>query len=65
MRYDNPEVMAQLAAEYVIGTLRGRARRRYERLMQTHAEARAQTEFWEQRLGEFGQALQPVAPPAA
>lgn len=65
MRYDNPDVMAQLAAEYVIGTLRGRARRRYERLMQTNAEARAQTEFWEQRLGEFGQALQPVAPPAA
>lgn len=63
MRYDNPELLRQLAAEYVIGTLRGPARRRFEALLDQHEEARCQVEFWEQRLGEFGQILQPVAPP--
>lgn len=65
MRYDNQELMRQLGAEYVIGTLRGAARRRFERLMKTDAEARAQVDFWEHRLSEFGQVLRPVTPPPA
>lgn len=65
MRYDNAELIRQLGAEYVIGTLQGAARRRFERLMHTDAEARAQVAFWELRLSEFGQVLPPVAPPAA
>lgn len=65
MKYANAELMRQLGAEYVIGTLRGAARRRFERLLHTHSEARAQVDFWELRLSEFGQAVQPVAPPAA
>lgn len=65
MRYDNPEVLRQLAAEYVLGTLRGPARLRFEALLHTHPEARAQRDFWEQRLAEFGQVLAPVAPPPA
>lgn len=65
MRYENEELMRQLGAEYVIGTLRGAARRRFERLMHSNAEARAQVDFWEQRLSEFGQVLRPVDPPAA
>ncbi len=63
MRYENAELVRQLAAEYVIGTLRGAARRRFEKLLETDPEARFQRDFWEQRLGEFGQALSPVAPP--
>lgn len=65
MRYDRPELMRQLGAEYVIGTLQGAARRRFERLLGTEVEARAQVAFWEQRLSEFGQALLPVDPPVA
>jgi anti-sigma-K factor RskA len=65
MRYDhNPELLRQLAAEYVIGTLRGRARRRFEEVLAASEEARFQRDFWEQRLAEFGQALRPVSPPA-
>lgn len=65
MKYDNAELMRQLGAEYAIGTLRGAARRRFERLLLTDAEARAQVAFWELRLSEFGQVLHPVAPPSA
>ena len=64
MRYDNVDLVRQLAAEYVIGTLDGAARRRFEKLLETDAEARHQRDFWEQRLAEFGQVLRPVAPPA-
>jgi anti-sigma-K factor RskA len=63
MRYDNAELLRQLAAEYVLGTLHGAARRRFEKLLQTDDEARFQRDFWEQRLSEFGQVLSPVAPP--
>jgi len=63
MRYDNAELLRQLAAEYVLGTLHGAARRRFETLLETDEEARFQRDFWEQRLSEFGQVLSPVAPP--
>jgi anti-sigma-K factor RskA len=64
MRYDdNPELLRQLAAEYVIGTLRGAARRRFEDVLAVSEEARFQRDFWEQRLAEFGQILRPVSPP--
>lgn len=65
MNYENPELMRQLGAEYALGTLRGPARRRFERLIGSHSEARAQVDFWEQRLSEFGQIVIPVAPPIA
>jgi anti-sigma-K factor RskA len=65
MRYDhNPELLRQLAAEYVIGTLRGAARRRFEEVLAASEEARFQRDFWEQRLAEFGQVVHPVSPPA-
>lgn len=64
MRYANVELLRQLGAEYVLGTLRGPARRRFERLLGRDPEAQAQVDFWEQRLAEFGQALEPIAPPA-
>lgn len=65
MKYANPELLRQLGAEYALGTLRGSARRRFERLLRSHPEARAQVAFWELRLSEFGQNLAPVAPPLA
>ncbi len=35
-RYQKPEVYEQLAMEYSLGTLHGRARKRFEKLMQQH-----------------------------
>lgn len=65
MRYEhNPELLRQLAAEYVIGTLRGAARRRFEAVLAQSEDARFQRDFWEQRLAEFGQVVRPVQPPA-
>lgn len=64
MRYANAELLRQLGAEYVLGTLRGPARRRFERLLRCEPEAQLQVDFWEQHLAEFGQALAPVAPPS-
>lgn len=37
MNYRNPERIDRLAAEYALGTLRGPARRRFERLLRDHA----------------------------
>lgn len=59
-----PQLHERLAAEYALGTLRGGARRRFERWMREDAAiARAVTE-WEARLAPLAGAVQPVAPPA-
>lgn len=65
MNYAQPELLRHLAAEYVLGTLRGPARRRFERLMQQQVAAQEHVDFWEFRLSEFGQAVAPVCPPAS
>jgi len=52
-----------LAAEYAIGTLRGAARKRFERLARTEAAVRAELYFWEIRLAGLARALRAVAPP--
>ena len=50
MNYDRPELRDRLAAEYVLGTLRGRARRRYQRLLRDDLVTRVDVTRWEQRL---------------
>ena len=41
MDYSRPELADRLAAEYVAGTLRGAARRRFEALLPAHPQLRA------------------------
>jgi anti-sigma-K factor RskA len=65
VRYvDNPELLQSLADEYVVGTLAGRARRRFERLSETHAAARDAVRQAEDRLVALSVALTPVEPRA-
>lgn len=50
LRYNNPELQNLLAANYVIGTLRGPARKRMETLMRDDIELRKQVIQWEEKL---------------
>jgi anti-sigma-K factor RskA len=53
MKYDNPELRRRLAAEYALGTLRGAARRRFERLLVRDPELQARVSRWEERLASM------------
>ncbi len=63
MNYDRPDLLDRLASEYVLGTLRGRARRRFEHLLATLPAAHAAVNAWEDRLAPLATAVPPVAPP--
>ena len=63
MKYDNPELLDRLAAEYVVGTLRAGARRRFESLAAGHIPLRRAVQHWENRLFELSMRLPPVQPP--
>ena len=59
-----PALQERLAAEYALGTLRGRARSRFERAMREDAAlARAAAE-WQTRLAPLGGAVPAAQPPA-
>lgn len=62
MRYQSPELRGQLAAEYALGTLRGRARARFERLLRGDVTLVEEVTFWHERFAEFATRLKPVAP---
>jgi anti-sigma-K factor RskA len=49
-RYTNPAVIDLLAREFVLGTLHGRARRRFESILSGSIAARRSVAAWEQRL---------------
>ena len=62
MRHDQPQLIDALASEYVLGTLRGAARRRFERwrLEDRHIASRVQT--WEGRLIPLALGMSPLTP---
>lgn len=62
MNYERPELLDKLAAEYVLGTLDGAARRRFDRLLLESAAARAAVEEWQTRLGAMAQQFPEVTP---
>jgi anti-sigma-K factor RskA len=53
VRYTNPDLLEHLASSYVLGTLRGGARRRFERLQRNRADVRGLVAQWEARLGQL------------
>ncbi len=62
MRYRDPELQSQLAAEYVLGTLRGLARKRFEALMTDDPTLAAHVRRWEQQLQQLHQVTAEVPP---
>jgi anti-sigma-K factor RskA len=62
MNYERGELIEMLAAEYVLGTLRGPARRRFERLCAANAAADAARIRWEDRLAALALQLKPEQP---
>lgn len=60
--YESPQAVNALASEYVLGTLRGRARRRFEAVMAQRPELADAVRGWEQRLHRMAAVLPPVAP---
>jgi anti-sigma-K factor RskA len=64
MNYTNPQLRDALAAEYVLGTLRGGARRRFQQLMLQYPSLREATWLWEQQLSGLNEKLTPIEPDA-
>ena len=62
MDYGRPDLADRLAAEYVAGTLRGGARRRFESLLPAHALLRSATLEWQDRLMPLTAVLAPIQP---
>ena len=60
---DNGPLREMLAAEYALGTLRGGARQRFERLARHDTGLRDLAMAWSQRLAPLLDELQPAVPP--
>ena len=58
-----PELRARLAAEFALGTLRGRARERLRRWLRDDPDLLREVQAWEARLAPMAAGLQPVTPP--
>jgi anti-sigma-K factor RskA len=65
MRYRDTQLLHRLASEYVLGTLQGRARRRFERVLLDSSQARAAVWYWERQLAPLHAASPAVQPRAA
>jgi anti-sigma-K factor RskA len=63
MNYQRPELLDRLASEYALGTLHGRALRRFERVLRDSAQARAAVDAWHVRLGKLAASVPAVTPP--
>ena len=63
MANDTDNQRDDLAAEYVLGTLRGSAREQFERLLREDADMRHHVHEWEARLFTLTDGISPVSPP--
>ena len=61
--YRNPELRDRLAAEYVLGTLRGRARARFQSLLRYDPGLRRFVAEWEARIAPLAAAAGEIPPP--
>lgn len=63
MKYDQSDLREALAASYVLGTLRGAARRRFVRLLTADRSLSPIVEKWENFLTPLASRVRPVDPP--
>ena len=63
MNYSDPRLQNLLAGEYVLGLLRGAARRRFERLAMESRALASQVTVWEERFATWALRLKPIDPP--
>lgn len=63
MNYQKPELQQRLAAEYVLGTLQGKARIRFEALMVEHTNLRVLVLAWQRRLAPLAAHVAPQTVP--
>ncbi|MBV8658310.1 MAG: anti-sigma factor [Burkholderiales bacterium] len=64
MNYLRTDLIDRLAAEYVLGTLQGLARKRFERLAKEHDMVKRYQTDWEEKLNPLNDCLPPITPPA-
>ena len=64
MRLSDEKIRQALAAEFVVGTLTARARRRFRSLLRYDAKLRAMVDAWERRLDPLAAGLAEREPPA-
>jgi anti-sigma-K factor RskA len=62
MNYERSELLDPVAAAYVVGSLRGRARTRFERLCRELPAALRARQRWEERLLPIALSIPPVTP---
>ena len=53
MKYSSPSLLEHLASSYVLGTLTGGAKKRFERLLADRVDVRMLVAQWEARLGQL------------
>ena len=63
--YHSARAVDELAAQYVLGTLQGRARRRFESVAAQRPDVAARVQDWEGRLHRLAHSLPEVAPSPA
>ncbi|ABC29984.1 uncharacterized protein conserved in bacteria [Hahella chejuensis KCTC 2396] len=65
LRYKNPELLDRLASNYVIGALRGKARKRFEAIMREDESVARRVRQWEEKFQPLHENTSPVAPKTA
>jgi anti-sigma-K factor RskA len=61
-RYQNPELYELLCGEYVLGTMTGRVRRRFEQLIDERDYLQESVAVWERRLYPLAENIPPLTP---
>ncbi len=64
MNYNDENLKNALSSEYVLGTLKGRARVRYQRLLLERSDVRQNVWHWEKHLNTLGESLEAQKPRA-
>lgn len=63
MRYDNQSLVDMLSAEYILGTLKGAARRRFEQLLTQRADIAQTFHWWESHMHLLADTVPAAQPP--